>query len=319
MFVNVLILLVLIALTVALAYLFLRAIKARRVWVKIVGGLFAGLGTLLFGIIAITGGIGMSKLYAQVDPPTPANLQVEGTPEQIARGKYIVTIACAGCHSSDLENRDAPLTGGFDLGTEIPMPLGKLVASNIASDGQIKDYTDAQLFRSVRHGVRRDGTPLLFMGLIAIKEYNDDDVKSVIAYLRSQPPAQSDKQGGDDLTFLAAIMTGAGMLPSYMPGAETIAAIPQGNTPAHGKYVATLGDCRACHGTDMTGTAPSAVDPGAPNPRPYVATLSLDEFRQMLRTGVRPNGRELMMPWQNASHMTDDDLQALYTYLTAQP
>jgi hypothetical protein len=39
----------------------------------------------------------------------------------------------------------------------------------------------------------------------------------------------------------------------------------------------------------------------------------------MMRTGVRPGGVAFpeTMPWQNASKMTDDDLAALYAYLTA--
>jgi hypothetical protein len=74
--------------------------------------------------------------------------------------------------------------------------------------------------------------------------------------------------------------------------------IPSGITPEYGKYMATLGDCRACHGPDMTGTTATATLPGAPNPRPYVASLSLDQFRQMMRTGIRPTGGVLNTPWQ---------------------
>jgi hypothetical protein len=40
-----------------------------------------------------------------------------------------------------------------------------------------------------------------------------------------------------------------------------------------------------------------------------------------MRTGVRPGGVPFprTMPWQNASKMNDDDLAALYAYLTAPP
>jgi hypothetical protein len=34
-----------------------------------------------------------------------------------------------------------------------------------------------------------------------------------------------------------------------------------------------------------------------------------------MRTGVRPNGLELKMPWRNAAAMDDQDLAALYAYL----
>ncbi|MCB0228027.1 MAG: c-type cytochrome, partial [Anaerolineae bacterium] len=84
-------------------------------------------------------------------------------------------------------------------------------------------------------------------------------------------------------------------------------------------YVATYGDCRGCHGPDMTGAPASAVGPAVPNPRPLVSTMDQAQFMEMLRTGVRPGNRPFpdTMPWQNAANMTDTDLAALYAYLTA--
>jgi hypothetical protein len=56
-----------------------------------------------------------------------------------------------------------------------------------------------------------------------------------------------------------------------------------------------------------------------PNPRPSVSNWTQAQFAQAMRTGVRPSGAPFTeaMPWQNASKMTDDDLAALYAYLTA--
>jgi mono/diheme cytochrome c family protein len=90
-------------------------------------------------------------------------------------------------------------------------------------------------------------------------------------------------------------------------------------TAEYGKYVATYGDCRACHGPDMTGVAASALGPAVPNPRPSVSTWTKEQFAQTMRTGVRPNGAAFTeaMLWSGASRMTDDDLAALYAYLTA--
>jgi mono/diheme cytochrome c family protein len=319
MLANVAIFVVLAVITIGFGYLTYRAIRASRMWVKIVGGLPAAVFTLVFAAVTVTAAIGLTKIYGTVNPPIPANLKIDGTPAQLARGQYIVNVSCAGCHASVPEDRKSPLTGGADFAREIPVPIGSMIVSNIASDGQIKDYTDAQLFRAIRHGVRRDGLPLTSMPLLAIREYSDDDVKSIIAYLRSQPPARSNKEGGDQLNFVAVMLIGAGMFPSYAPAQESVASIPQGITAAYGKYVGTLGDCRACHGPNMTGTPDSNLGPGAPNPRPFVATLTVDQFRRTLKTGKRPNGTDLKMPWQNAAQMTDDDLAALYAYLRAQP
>lgn len=111
---------------------------------------------------------------------------------------------------------------------------------------------------------------------------------------------------------------------STQPTLETLSVIiapPQGVTAEYGKYVATFGECRGCHGTDMTGAAATVVSPAIPNPRVFVGAITLDEFIQTMRTGVRPSGKAFadLMPWENASRMTDEDLEALYIYLTTAP
>jgi hypothetical protein len=45
-------------------------------------------------------------------------------------------------------------------------------------------------------------------------------------------------------------------------------------------------------------------------------TWTREQFIQVMRTGIRPGGTELKMPWKNATKMSDADLGALYTYLT---
>ncbi len=125
---------------------------------------------------------------------------------------------------------------------------------------------------------------------------------------------------GDKLNFIGAVMMGAGMFgpaPDRSTGAVTVPA--EGATAEYGKYVATYGDCRGCHGPDMTGAAATSVGAAVPNPRPLVATTTEEQFMEMLRTGVRPGNNPFpdTMPWQNAAHMTDTDLAALYAYLIA--
>lgn len=60
------------------------------------------------------------------------NLKVEGTPQQIARGKYIASVGCVGCHGVQGE---FPLSGGLDFAGEIPFPIGSIVAANITPAG----------------------------------------------------------------------------------------------------------------------------------------------------------------------------------------
>ena len=53
----------------------------------------------------------------------------------------------------------------------------------------------------------------------------------------------------------------------------------------------------------------------------FLGTLTQAEFIQSFRTGIRPDGTPFSdaMPWKSASMMTDDDLAALYIYLTTAP
>jgi mono/diheme cytochrome c family protein len=149
---------------------------------------------------------------------------------------------------------------------------------------------------------------------------SDEDIQAIIAYLRTQSSAKSNSPTGDNLNFIGAILMGAGMFgPAAPPAPTTIVAPERGATAVYGKYVASFGECRGCHGPDMTGADATIILPAVPNPRPYVSTLSQEQFVEMMRTGVKPNGANFQtnMPFQNAAKMTDEDLAALYAYLTA--
>ncbi|MBI5303430.1 MAG: c-type cytochrome [Chloroflexi bacterium] len=313
MILNLIYLLILVAFVVLFAWLTIRAARAKRWLVKIPGVLFAGLLTLVLALIVFVAGKGVAMKYVPTSEPAP-NLRVEGTPEQIARGKYIAYIGCAGCHGN---KEEFPLTGGVDIASEIPMPIGSVVASNITPGGVLKDRTDGELFRALRHGYGKDGTLLIMMSLMPYRQLSDDDTKALIAFLRSQPAAEGTPQGGDDVNLLGAILFGAGMFPNPDPiNKNAISAPAKGVNAEYGKYVATFGECRGCHGPDMTGSPPNPAQPeGVPNARPYSAALTREQFVQMMRTGKRPNGNDLKMPWKNASRMDDQDLSALYEYV----
>ncbi|GJQ51589.1 MAG: hypothetical protein HKUEN02_04360 [Anaerolineaceae bacterium] len=318
MFINLIVLLIVIAITVFLGRLTFRAVKAQRLWVKILGGLGAGLLTLVFAAVSFFGIKGMMTVYFPNAAPAP-DLKVDATSEQIARGEYIANIGCVGCHGVD---QAPPLKGGWNMAEAEGFGfMGQVATENLTPGGKLANYTDGEIFRAIRHGVNKDGDMVMFMSMISYRELSNADTEAVIAYLRSLPAETSDAPTGDKLNFLGIVVMGSGMFPMPEPAPDSIDAPPAGATPEYGKYVATIGECRGCHGSDMTGTPASPAGPAVPNPRPFVGTLTLDEFIQSFRTGVRPNGTPFSegMPWQSASMMTDDDLAALYAYLTAEP
>jgi mono/diheme cytochrome c family protein len=319
MVLNLIYWLIVVAVAGFFGWLTWRAARAKSWFVKIPGVLLAGVLTLVLLFVAFVSGKGLATFYLPGGDPAP-NLKVEGTTEQIARGKYIAYIACAGCHGT---NGEFPLKGGTDLATEIPMPIGSLVASNLTPGGVLKNRTDGELYRVLRHGVAKDGSLSIFMSFMPYRELSDDDTKAVIAYLRTQPAVETPTNGGDDPNLLAAILFGAEMFPNPAPlNKSAITAPAKGVNAEYGKYVATFGECRGCHGPNMTGSPPNPAQPdGVPNPRPMVATWSRDQFVQTMRTGVRPSGVKFrdVMPWKNASRMDDQDLSALYEYIKKAP
>lgn len=322
---NLIILLIVIGLVVLFGWLMYRAVHAQRQWVKIVGGLLAGLMILILTAVAMAGGRGMVQLYSPDVPPAP-QLTVVETPEKIARGEYLVNIACIGCHGAvDAEGNPTgqlPLTGGWNVGAAEGFGFaGDMIADNLTPGSKLASYSDGELFRAIRYRVNQDGHRLMFMEYEIYHELSDGDVEAIIAYLRSLPAVESAIAVGDKATFLAVALMGAGIFPAPEPSEEHVTAPSEGITAEYGKYVATFGGCRSCHGPNAMGVAESSLGPAVPNPRHLVNTLSQTEFMEMMRTGIRPGSGPFpeTMPWQSAAKMTDDDLAALYAYLTTEP
>lgn len=323
---NVVVLLVVVALAVVFGWLTWRAVRAKKLWLKIVGGLGAGLLTLLFVAMAFLGAKGMAGLYFP-GAPEPRELVVTGTPEQIARGEYLVNVSCVACHGAPTADNNMtsahPLSGGFNLSKFEGFGfIGDLIAENLTPGGKLAGYSDGELFRALRHRVDQDGRTLPMMAILPYNELSDADTEAIIAYLRSLPATETELETGSSMSFVGAVMVAAGMLgPARQPAADSVAALPEEATAEYGKYVATFGECRGCHGPDMTGAEATAIVPAVPNPRPLVGRLSQEEFVAMMRSGLRPGNNPFpeSMPWQNAAAMNDTDLAALYVYLTAVP
>lgn len=321
---NLLILLVVIGLAVLCGWLTWRAVRAQRLWVKIAGGLGAGLLTLVFVALTFYGLKGMATVYFPGAPGAP-DLTVAGAPEQIARGQYLMNISCANCHSAPgpdgMPGGGPLLSGGANLTAAEGFGfVGDIITENLTPNGKLASYSDGELFRALRHNVTQEGRRMIAMSFMPYSHLSDEDIQAIIAYIRTLPPATNDGATGDRLNFIGLLLVGAGLFGESGPPAQASIAAPEpGFTAQYGEYVATFGECRGCHGPNMTGKAASMILPEVPNARPYASSLSQEQFTVLMRTGVKPDGTTFPpnMPWYNASKMTDDDLAALYAYLTA--
>jgi mono/diheme cytochrome c family protein len=110
------------------------------------------------------------------------------------------------------------------------------------------------------------------------------------------------------------------------PGAENLAA-PSAQLIEQGRYLATAGDCIACHtatgGKPFAGGLSMATPIGAlyssnitPDKATGIGNYSLNDFDRAVRHGIRKSGDTLYpaMPYPSYAKITDQDLRALYAY-----
>ncbi len=317
---NILIWLALVAIVVLLGWLASRAWRAKNKALKWGGGIVSSLFALVLALVSVLMLIGMVKAYAPRSAPVP-DLKVAGTPEQLARGQHLANSFCASCHSAT-NPPGVPLTGGVDLGKDFPMPLGSFVSVNLTPAGPLKDWSDGEIFRTLRNGIDRNGQALTVMSSARGRHLSDEDLQAVIAYLRSQPATANETPlPPDQPNALALILLGAGLIPEGEPPITEVIAMPaKGPTAEFGKYILSYQDCVLCHGANLTGGTPGQLAPVGPG-LSVAKSWTKEQFITTLRTGVDPNGHALnsQMPWQNIGRMDDDELAAVYAYLTSLP
>ena len=289
------------------------------IWCK-VGAAFAMLLALTSIAVAVLMLYGLSLFYARA-APVP-DLQVAVTPERIARGEEIVRGFCIACHGSpDGPGGGAP-TGGRDLAEDLPVPIGSLVAPNLTPAGPLARWSDGEIFRAIRNGIDAEGRWLMMMSYTNAGKLSDQDIQSVIAYLRSLAPAGAPTQvPPDQLNPLGAAMLGAGLLPRGNPVIQgTILAPVKGPTIAWGQYLLSYQDCRACHGADLHGGQQGQLAPLGPD-LTLVSAWTLGDFIKTMRTGIDPDNHQIAatMPWRTIARMDDQDLEALFQALLHLP
>jgi mono/diheme cytochrome c family protein len=308
-------LVILIAIAALLGWLGTRARRIRNSFLKWAGVSLAGLLAAVFALLSTVIAAGFYKEHSR-SAPIPA-VKVAGTSEQIQRGKAIADSFCAACHS-----KTGTLTGGMDVANDLPLPVGSFVSSNLTPSGQLKNWSDGEIFRAIRNGVDADGHWLFIMSLTNAGKLSDDDTQAVIAYIRSLPAAGKETANPpDQFSLLGLTMLGAGLLPGGKPVfTGVVTAPPKGPDVKYGEYILSYQDCRECHGADLAGGVQGQLAPVGPNLN-LVKDWKLEEFIATMRTGVDPNGHMFseQMPWQPIGKMDDVELTAIYEYLTHRP
>ena len=299
---------VVVVVVVSCGWLAGRAWRAKRRLVKWIGAPLAGLVALVGTAVLVAALVGYWKLNRRYDNPV-STISVVMTPERIERGARFGEM-CAGCHAADEE---PPMEGNDFLADEDAPPIGTFYAPNLTPT-HLSSWTDGEIIRAIREGIHKDGRSLLIMPAKAFRNLSDDDVASIVAYLRTQPPVEPDTPR-PRLNLLGALMVNlAPIFEAQEPITQPILAPPAGATPEYGEYLVSY-SCTMCHGEDLGGN----VDFKAPSLIAVATTWSDEDFLEFFETGVRPNGVAVdgdQMPWKELrGFLLDDDFRAVYSHL----
>jgi len=291
-------------------------------WIKISAIALAAVGVVAGGAFAVVLQLGDRKMHRRiaVDPP-PVTAATEAT--SIERGRYLfMSRGCSDCHGAtgvgkDVVNDDSGL---LIHAPNITPARGSVVAS----------YRAADWVRSIRHGVKPNGEPILIMPSEDYNRLTNADLAALIGFV-TQLPAADGPAATIRLPPMVKALYGLGLIPDAaekidhaLPPSRPIA---EGVTPEHGAYVANA--CIGCHGAALSG----GKIPGAPPHWPAAANLTpapdgamaryphAEVFATMLRTGKRPDGSAIsaVMPFAALQAMNDTDVQAMYLHLKRLP
>lgn len=276
------------------------------------------LGVLVLGIIAF-----YAKVYFSTEnrinkeyTVSVQQINLKSDSATIAYGGRLTTTkGCNDCHGEDL---------GGNVFIDDPA-LGFLVASNLTKGkgGLAADYDVKDWVLALKHGLRKDGKPLLFMPSHEYTLLSEHDMGAIIAYCSQLKPIDREL-APSSIGPVGRVLTDLGKLP-LLP-AEMIdhtrpltTHVESEVSVQYGKYLSIA--CQGCHRENMKGGDP--VAPGFP----VVADISStgnpgkwtpEQFMNTLRTGHTPEGKTLNpkeMPWTMTKAYTDVELQALHLYL----
>lgn len=285
-------------------------------WIGIALGAIVGLICLALVVVYFGAESKITKAYAIADE----GVTVTADSAKLERGRHLATSvsACVGCHGPNLAGNqviDAPI-------------FARVAAANLTTGrgGVGAKYTDALFERAIRHGVNADGRSIAIMPSAHYNRLSDDDVRAIIAYVKSVPPVDNELKPFSAGPISRIItMSGAPFFHASIIAHDRqhIGAPVAGLTADYGEYLVSIAACRECHGPNLSGgMMPDGSGKATPNLTPTgLAAYTEAAFFTAMRDGKRPLGVPIdtLMPWREYRGMTDAELQAIWVYLRSVP
>jgi mono/diheme cytochrome c family protein len=215
---------------------------------------------------------------------------------------------CLNCHGDRLQ--------GLKIHDE--PAFARIVAPNLTR--AVREYSDAELERVIRRGVRRTGISNWVMPSAMYSRMSDEDLRNVIAFLRSSSSVQDGPAADITMGPLGRIGIVTGkfkpVVSQIPPGLRPAVTTVRGDPLAFGEYLVKTA-CSECHGQDLKGDeflkAPALT---------VLAGYSDEAFRHLMKTGRGLGDRKLGLMTQAGAarfpHLTDDELEAMSLFLKQQ-
>lgn len=302
---------------------------------------------ILIAVVAILLSIPVGLLaYLMVRYPEvaePSTQRVEATAERIERGSHLVhdVLACFSCHAErDWEKFAAPVKAGTEGGAGLCIRSehgapGTICAPNITPHptAGIGAWTDGEIIRAIREGVSRDGRALFpMMPYQAYRALSDEDVASVVAYLRTLPALETQAEP-TEIMFPVSVVLRTGPAPVEGP----VAAPAATSGPEFGRYLVKVANCEGCHTDEPEQPFAGGFVFGGPWGRVVSGNITPDEtglknvsradFIARFKAYAKLDGdipadpgTGTIMPWAHFARMSEDELGSIYDFLrTAKP
>ncbi len=250
-------------------------------------------------------------LYKSYDVPLKTSFEVPNDSASIAEGFRQTRIAhCNGCHQDDFSGRI------FHEDDQV----GKLVASNVTQ--LVQDYSDVELYRFLRTGVKKNGEIAAIMPFDMYSNYTDETIGDIIAYLRTLEPIENEGlPEKSELGFFIKMALAFKMFDLEAKVQEVLSKVEQpveyepSDQISFGKYLASTA-CSNCHGQDFQGG--EMGDSPAP-PLSIIKIYSKDQFHNMIRTGetLTKGDKSKMTDLARSclKYFHDEEVDAIYTFL----
>jgi mono/diheme cytochrome c family protein len=288
-------------------------------WVRWTAGGAATV-VVLVGVAAVVGlQLSERKMARKIDVSVVPVAYVSDT-ASLQHGKYLFeSRGCAECHGAAGTGREFE-NNHKDV---------RFAGPDITSGGATAKYRPEDWVRTIRHGVKPNGNPVLIMPSEDYNQLTDEDFAAVVGYARTLPAGKG-AAAVIELPLPARVLYGLGAIPDAAEKIDHTLApakpVPVAVNAQHGGYVANM--CIGCHGEHLSG----GNIPGGPPDWPAAANLTPGEgsalarypdattFLAMLRSGKRPDGSAIsVMPFDTLSKLDDTDARAVYEFLKTVP